>query len=348
MSAQEIELLTPDTEIVRVDHGTVSAIVKSEVEAQLDAAHKYPRSIKKFLDDAITLATFTIEIAESCIYALPRDGKTITGPSIRLAEICASAYGNLHVGARVVGAEDKEVVAQGVAWDLEKNLRVTIEKRRRITSKTGKRFNDDMITVTGNAAASIGLRDAIFRTIPRAYVNAVYDRAREVAVGTQKTLGEKRARVLDGLMKMGIPKDRIFARIEKVGVEDIGLAELELLIGLATAIKSGDMKIDDAFPPNIEATKGVIDLDALKPGKEENRGHGKENLTSVPPEAEKIAEERCNADDWHDIETAAGDAKIKMAKVIEHIMATMGCKPAESLPKARKGEVLKWMATQKR
>lgn len=299
----EPEVIGPETEIVRIDQGAIGAIVKSETEAQLDAAHRYARSIKTFLDEATTLATFSPEIAASCIYGLPRDGKIITGPSVRLAEMCASAYGNLHVGARVVGIEEKEVVAQGICWDIQKNLRVTIEKRRRITTKEGRRFKDDMITLTGNAAASIALRDAIFRVIPRAYVNSVYEAAKKVAVGDASTLVDKRQRVMDGLTKMGITKERILLRLEKKGVDDIGLGELETLIGLANAIMSKDIEIDEAFPVMTVATKGTVDLESLKAGKEENRGHGAENLQNVnqaqqetnPPEKPKEPEAKADA-----------------------------------------------------
>jgi hypothetical protein len=39
------------------------------------------------------MATLTPEIAASCIYALPRDGKTIEGPSARFAEVMMHAWG---------------------------------------------------------------------------------------------------------------------------------------------------------------------------------------------------------------------------------------------------------------
>jgi hypothetical protein len=364
MSTEALEVIGEDTEVAYIEPGAVGAIVKSEVEAQLDAAHKYRRSIKLFLDEAITLATFSEDIAKSCIYSLPRgkddsgNKKIITGPSVRLAEMVMSAYGNMHVGARVVAIEEKEIVAQGIAWDLEKNLRVTIEKRRRITDKNGRRFKDDMITVTGNAAASIGLRDAVFRVVPRAYVNAIYDRAREVAVGTAKTLTDKRARMFDGFMKLGVPKERVLMRIEKTGIEDVSLTDMELLIGLANAIKDGNLQIDDAFPPNGERTRGTIDLDSLREGKEENRGHGKENMGSAAPNPGPGAEQQrqpskepapaaadiVTPDEWRDMETFAKDCKVRMSAVVEHIMDTMGVRPAESLPKARLKEVMNWLA----
>jgi len=154
----------------------------------------------------------------------------------------------LHVAARIVDVEEDNVVAQGVAWDLEKNLRVTVEVRRRIKGKSGRRFSDDMITVTGNAAASIALRNAIFRVVPRAYIDRIYDKARQVAVGDAKTLATRRAQVLDRLQKMGATSDRVVARLGVAGVEDIGVEQLEVLIGLGTAIKEGSLQVDEAFP----------------------------------------------------------------------------------------------------
>ncbi len=248
-SFEALTHMDSEVEITRVDATAVAALNRSDVEAQLDAAHRYPRSVKRFLSESLTLATLTRDVAEACIYALPRGGKTISGPSVRLAEIVASSYGNIHVAARVVAAEDKEVVAQGVAWDLERNLRVTVEARRRITNRQGKRFDDDMITMTGNAAASIALRNAIFRVVPRAYVDSLYAKIREVAVGDAKTLSVRRMELVARLQKIGVPLDRILPRVEKASIEDVGLEEVEILIGLGTAIKNGDRSIDEAFPP---------------------------------------------------------------------------------------------------
>jgi hypothetical protein len=235
-------------EIQRVDVSAMAVLNRSELEAQMDAARRYPRSAAKWVREATSLATLTREVAASCIYAVPRGGKTIVGPSVRLAEIAASAYGNMHYGARVVDAEEKEVVAQGVALDIEKNVRVTVEARRRITDRNGKRYSDDMIGTTGAAAASVALRNAIFRVIPRAYIDTIYAKVREVAVGDSKTLAERRAQAIAHFAKLGVPADRVLARVEKKSIEDVGLEELEMLIGLGTAIRNGDLQVDTAFP----------------------------------------------------------------------------------------------------
>jgi len=279
-----------DPEITKVETASVAVLNRSEVEAQLDAARRHPRKPKRFLNKAIGLATYNREIAESCMYAVPRGGKTITGPSVRLAEICASAYGNLHVGSRVLDAEEKEVVAQGVAWDVEENVRYSVEARRRITNKYGKRYDDDMITVTGAAASSVALRNAIFRVIPRAMVDIVYAEARRVAVGDAMTLSTRREEVVTRLQKMGAPRERILARVDAKGLEDIGLEQLETLIGLGTAVKSKDQTLDEAFPPVDTAparAKSLEDKLSAKTASKAEPQVERDPLTNevVPPEA---------------------------------------------------------------
>jgi hypothetical protein len=289
----ELARLDVDTEIARVDVAAVAVLNKSEVEAQLEAAHRYPRSIKSFTSEALSLATLSQDVAESCLYSVPRGGKLVAGPSVRLAEICASSYGNLHVGARVLGVEDKEIVAQGVCWDLQKNLRVTVETRRRITGKDGKRFNDDMITMTGNAAASIALRNAIFRVVPRAFVDVIYSEVRRVAVGDASTLAARREAVVTRLQKIGVPLERIFPRVEVKALEDVGLEQLEILIGLGTAIKSGERTIDECFPAEKGAEAKKIDEELRKPAgpsKEEPKPDAKTGSSTATPSAPKAEE----------------------------------------------------------
>jgi hypothetical protein len=251
-----------DDGIQTTTEATVAAITRSEIEAQLDAAHKYPRSIGKFGVTATKLATYNQAVAESCMYSVPRSGKAIVGPSVRLAEIVASCYGNLHYGSRIVDTDDTHITAQGIAWDLEKNLRVTVEIKRRITDRSGRRFNDDMITVTGNAAASVAIRNAIFRVVPRAYVDVIFEDARRMVTGDAKSFTARRDEFMARLLKMGVTQERVLARLNKPTVADIDPDDLATLAGLGNAIRSENVSLDEAFPdPNVPAapTAGAPD-----------------------------------------------------------------------------------------
>lgn len=244
------------TSIVVPEVGALEAISRSEIAAQLDAAHRYPRSTSRFLKEAIDLSTYSREVAEACMFSLPRGGKMITGKSVRLAEICASAFGNMHVGARVIHVGEVDVTAQAIAWDLEKNVRVTIEAQRGIVGKRG-RYDDDMIRVTGMAAISVALRNAIFRVIPGALTDAVYAKAKAVAVGDVETLGQRRDEVLLRFGRMGITPERILARLGLKEPSEIQVEHLEQLIGIGTSIRSGECSLDEAFPAVVPAPAPV-------------------------------------------------------------------------------------------
>lgn len=228
--------------------GTLEALTRGEIDVQIRTAKAFPRSIRKFISEATDMACLDEPTAESCMYALPRGGKSIQGPSARLAEIVASAWGNCRAGARVVAEESNFVVAQGVFFDLERNVAITFESRRRITNSNGQRYNDDMIGVTANAACSIALRNAVFKGVPKAFWNPIYEAAKRTAIGDAKSLAAKRDEMVTYFGKMGIALDRILAAVGRPGLDDIGADELVTLKGAASAIKEGEFTIEQAFP----------------------------------------------------------------------------------------------------
>ena len=237
-----------EREVVRSsDQSLLANISRAEIDQQIATARAFPRSIKRFVTECMDMATLNEQVAADCIYALPRDGKTVEGPSARLAEIVASAWGNCRAGSRIVAEDAEFVTAQGVFQDLERNVSITYEVRRRITDRSGRRYKPDMIAVTGNAACSIALRNAVFKGVPKAFWSGIYDAARQAAVGDAKTIANKRADALAYLQKMGVTADQVVAVLNVGGIEDIGTDQLATLRGLITAIKDGDTTVDQAF-----------------------------------------------------------------------------------------------------
>lgn len=236
-----------EVQSMSIEGSTVALLNKSEIDMQVATAHKYPRSIKRFRDESLQMVTLNQSVAESCIYALPRGGKTIEGPSARFAEVVASAWGNCRAGARVVSDSGEFITAQGVFHDLERNVAITYEVQRRITDSKGKRYNADMIGVTGNAASSIALRNAILKGVPKAFWDDMYQAARQTVMGDFKTLANRRADAMKAFVALGISEAQVLAKLEVSGIEDIGLEHLVVLRGLITAIKEGDTTPEQAF-----------------------------------------------------------------------------------------------------
>lgn len=246
-------------EPIVMDAAGLIAVVRAEVDSAITTARAYPRSVTGFVREARELVSLDEETAEACIYSLPRgkddsgSKKFITGPSARFAEIIMHSFGNCRGGGRVVAVDKETVTAQGVFHDLEKNVHVTKEVQRRILDKYGKRYNADMIGVTGNAAISIALRNAVLAGIPQALWLPVYGAAKQAAVGDVTTLAARRANALLWFGKVGVSPEQVFARLGVEGAEDIGIEELETLVGLKTAIRRGDMTPEAAFKPEPES-----------------------------------------------------------------------------------------------
>lgn len=246
-------------EIAQADTSLAVARSRVELDQQVATARAYPRSIKRFLNECMDMATLNAHVASECIYALPArkgggdDNKAISGPSARLAEIVASAWGNCRAGARVVDEGPEFITAQGVFQDLERNVHITMEVRRRITGRSGRRYSADMIGVTGNAACSIALRNAVFKGVPKAFWSGIYQAARSAALG-EGTIEEKRATALKYAWdKFKVRPEQVFAAMGVAGAEDLGLDELANLRGMYHAINEGEISAADAFAPREEA-----------------------------------------------------------------------------------------------
>jgi len=277
--------IKPEFDVVTSD--SLQSLTRAEIDIQIATAHRFPRSLSKFKQKALEMATLDQETAESCFYCLPRGGKQIQGPSARLAEIVASAWGNIRAGARVIANDGKTITSQAICHDLETNTAITIEVKRRITDKAGKTFTEDMQVVAGNAACSIALRNGLFKTIPFAYVRSIYEEAKRTAIGDATTLVQRRTHALQHFAKMGIAEARVLSVLGKAKLEDVGLEDLETLTGIKTAIKEGDVTLDEAFPEVAPVNKPKISKETPKapePAKQEaSPAAPVEALSPTPP-----------------------------------------------------------------
>jgi len=254
-------------EIVSGD--ALQKITAAEVDLQVSTAKRYPRSIETFRREVKTLALMDRDIAGSCFYSIPRGGKVIEGPSIRFAEIVACSWGNLRAESRIVDVNKTHITAQSTVWDMEKNVLVRKEIGRKITHRDGGRYNEDMITMTGNAAASIALRNAVFTVVPFSHVKPLYEEAKRVSVGEGRTLIETRQAMLAFFVKVGVSEERVLKTLGRLSVNEITDGDVINLRGIATAIRDGESQADTIFPP-----------EQLENG---THGFGKKNGQHGPP-----------------------------------------------------------------
>jgi len=261
-----------ELEVVPPSHS--DSIERASIDVQVATARKYGRSLSRVKQEMLSFATLDEETAQSCFFTLPRGGKTIQGPSVRLAEIAVACYEHLRVQARIVTTvttgESPHVIVQAQAYDALKNSAISIEKRRRIVKKKSKEtIDDDAITLATNSCTAIAFRDAVFKIVPKALITPVYEEAKRVAIGDVKSLGVRRTKVVERLKAMGATEPNILHAVGARKVEDITLEHLETLIGLGTSLKDGATTIEEAFPgPKIEPAQFVGKVDKMEKPKE--------------------------------------------------------------------------------
>lgn len=251
MGLEEYEVLPVEAQ--GVQSVTVDAMERANVDSQVATAKQYPRNIRRSIENAIVMATMDNETAQSCGYALPRGGKPITGPSVHLAKIIVSNWGNMRTEAKVVQITDKQIISRGTAWDLETNVASAFEVRRSIIDKKGNRFSDDMITVTGNAANSIAYRNAVFSVVPKAVVDKVYKSAQKFITGDLSDKEKLLKRRTDAINyfrdEWGIEEEEVVKLCGKQTVNQIKAEEIALLLGMVQSLKDGDTTVDELMKP---------------------------------------------------------------------------------------------------
>jgi len=272
---------------------------KAAIDMQISTAKHYPRNIKRSVDDALAIVTMDKETAQTCTYSVPRGGKTISGPSVHLAKILAQVWGNLRIEAKVVSIDAKHTTSEAVCFDLEKNIAIKTQVKRSIVGKYG-RFNDDMITVTGNAANSIALRNAILSVIPKAVVDKVYNASKQTITGDlsdKNKLIAKRKQVFDAFKDTyGITEKEVLGVLGKAAIDHVTSDDLVVLIGIGTAIKDGDISVENAFKKGGKGADEKLSevFETTSEGEKVNvdTGEIKPDIKTEQPEKEKTKKDK--------------------------------------------------------
>ena len=253
-----------EAEIIEIKQADMlQAINRAEVDIQVATAKQYPRNIETVLNKIQTYATMDTETAEDCFYTLRRgkgkDASVIEGISVRLAEIIAGAWGNLRVQSRIIGNDGRTITSQGICHDLETNLAVSVDVKRKITDRNGRIFSEDMQVVTGNAASAIAFRNAVLKVVPKAVTKKVINNIKQVAIGKSIDLETRRQRMIQYFQTIGVTQSQLFAYCGVKSTEQIDNEIVFELRGLANAIKEGTTTVNETFKDYTAESAAIAD-----------------------------------------------------------------------------------------
>ena len=237
----------------------VEALERASIDVQVATAHRFPRTMEQFKKRALAMVTMDFDTAESCIYVRPvgkeKNEKGVwvekyaEGPSVRLAEIVSTSFGNIRIAARIIEQTERYVKCEGVAHDLESNAAGKAEVVESTVTKEGKPYSERQRALIAKVCISKAYRDAVFRIVPRALCKPMLEAAKRIINGGDQPLSERIKRVAAWLISKKVDDARLFAAMNVQGWADITPEHLNIITGLKTAISEGDVTLEEAFPP---------------------------------------------------------------------------------------------------
>ena len=165
--------LTKDFQTETTELSAQTKVQESKAVAQIQAcmimAKRERRNENQAFMDIIE-ACKRLSLADQATYNYPRGGKMVSGASIRLAEVLAQKYGNIHIEISIVSQTADKTEAVATAIDMQTNYVVSqgfMVPHQRTTKQGTKRLTDerDIREMVQNIGSRI-LRGCILRVIP--------------------------------------------------------------------------------------------------------------------------------------------------------------------------------------
>lgn len=255
-----------NTEITKQENpfGTSPAVIESgalvetesqraiqEVQAAMVIAKKFPRNQMEAMDKIINACTRPT-LAITALYSYPKGGTTVTGPSIRLAEAMAQAWGNMQFGIRELSASNGSSTVEAFAWDIESNTRQVkvFQVPHARYSKAGglKKLTDprDIYEMVANQGAR-RLRACILGVIPGDVTEAAVTQCEVTQAANIDTSPEAIKKMVKVFKdKFKVTEDMLKERIGK-RLEAIDPAQMQALLNICHSINDGMSKPTDWF-----------------------------------------------------------------------------------------------------
>lgn len=259
----------------QAENGSMTQVASArqiqEVQAAMVVARRFPRDEARAAS-RIVEACKRSGLAERASYEYSRGGQTITGPSIRLAETMARAWGNLDYGITEIDRRDGESTVMAYCWDLETNVRQTkVFAVRHLRDKKGGavRLSDerDIYELIANQGAR-RLRACILGIIPGDIQDRALEQCDRTLIGkSDKPFADQVSECIEAFKPMGVTPEMIERKLRHA-LSAMTPQELARLRRVWTAIRDKVSSVEHEFPTDeVRAVppKSTADLMAARP-----------------------------------------------------------------------------------
>lgn len=231
--------------------GAVADRAVAEIQAQVFMAKQFPRDENQ-ARARILRACQRQGLAEKAIYTYPKGGQRVTGPSIRLAEALAQAWGNLDFNTVILEQRETESVCLSYCWDVETNTRASRSfiVPHKIATKHGEKVLTDPREIYELAAnqGARRLRACILSIIPGDIVDEAIDACNAtLSGGNKRPLIDRLRELTDRFMTYhSVPLSSI-ERYFGYPLDSFTEMDGVTLAGIYTALRDGAASREDYF-----------------------------------------------------------------------------------------------------
>lgn len=275
------------------------ARVIASVKAQVLMAKQFPRD-PMVSADRILVECQRPTLADAAIYSYPRGKETVSGPSIRLAEVLARNWGNMTFGYEVLErrpghgtgmAGAGSSVIRAYAWDFETNVFIDRQfevKHWRTTKNGGYAITDDRDIYEMEAnMSSRRIRACILQIIPGDVTQAAVMACRRTASnGISEIMADpdKREKLVAQMIrifgKMGVTQDDLETYLN-AKVDDWSADHMLRLKEVKTSLEDNTVPIGDYFPRlAVENQNATISKEQVKKLMEAAKASGMQGAIS--------------------------------------------------------------------
>jgi hypothetical protein len=270
---------------------TNEARAVAEVQSAYIIAKKFPRNSHQAYMDIIEACKRPF-LAEQSMYAYPRGGSLITGPSIRLAEALAQCWGNLDCGVREISQSNGVSVAEAYAIDLQTNTRITKvfhvphtrHTKKGITKLTDPR---DIYESLANQGAR-RLRACILGLIPGDVIDSAVERCQHTLASSDVPIGEQVKKMILAFDELGVKVEHLEKRLGH-NLDATIPQEIITLKAIYKSIKDGMGKREQFFDiVSNSSTESKNDLKEFLDKKKSKVDNKTDNIDKVDPETGQV------------------------------------------------------------
>ena len=242
-----------------------SSRAEHEVQASFVIAQKFPRNQFDCYSKIIEACKRPF-LAEQAMYAYPRGGSLVTGPSIRLAEAIAQNWKHLDFGIEEISQSNGISVAKAYCRDLENNIyssKTFYVKHERHSKKGVTKLTDprEIYELVANQGAR-RLRACILAIIPGDVVEAAVSRCKETLEHSEVPLKDRVKKMVLAFDEMGVKVEHIEKRLGHK-LDAIIATELVTLTSVYKSLKDGMADREQFFEFGEAATRGKSAKDLI-------------------------------------------------------------------------------------